>query len=309
MNSDGTVGEAIRAATEQLGVPWARDDAEILMAHALGVTRSAMLLGHMRAPEPESFARMLERRLVHEPVAHIIGRAHFYGLDLVVTPDVLIPRGDSETLIEAARDRFIGRRPRRILDLGTGSGALLLAALSLWPEAEGIGVDSSLPALLVAMRNAQAHAHVATGVVGSGHADIPPPPGDRGFVRLIQRDWTEPGWADDLGRFDLVIANPPYVEDGAALDPSVRDHEPAGALFAGPDGLAEYRVLIPQLSTLLAPGGAAVIEIGHRQAAAVTALAHEAGFAATLRRDLAGRPRALTLRLMKPGTKGLAKPR
>jgi release factor glutamine methyltransferase len=167
--------------------------------------------------------------------------------------------------------------PARILDCGTGSGCLLLSLLAERPEARGIGIDRSNAALTVAGENAR-----ALGVT------------PRAELRFA--DWTRPGWASDLGRFDLVIANPPYIEDDAVLDHSVQGYEPAGALFAGPDGLDAYRALIPQLPALLAPGAAAVLEIGYSQADAVTAIATAEGFAVELRRDLAGRPRALTLR-------------
>jgi release factor glutamine methyltransferase len=273
-----TVADAIRTATERLAPSeTARLDAELLVAHALQMTRSDMLLRAMRDPVPEGFAALVERRLAHEPVAYIVGRQAFYGLDLTVNPAVLIPRGDSETLIEAAREAFAARSPQRILDLGTGSGALLLAAVSIWPDAEGIGIDASPAAAEVAATNA---ARVL-------------PDAD---CRIMAGDWSKPGWADDLGTFDLVLCNPPYVEDHAPLDPDVRDHEPATALFAGPDGLDDYRVLIPQVPALLAPGGIAVFEIGHEQAEAVARIAGGSGFESELRRDLAGRPRALILR-------------
>jgi release factor glutamine methyltransferase len=172
-----------------------------------------------------------------------------------------------------------------------------LAALSIWPEAEGRGLDRSLEALLIATRNAQRHANTTTGIVGSGPpGDLPPPRPDRGFVRFIQRDWRERGWRGDLGRFDLVLCNPPYVEANAELGRDVREWEPAGALFAGPEGLDDYRVLIRQLPALLAENGIAVFEIGATQAEAVSAIAADAGFTAELRRDLGGRPRALVLR-------------
>ena len=278
----GTSG-VLRAATERLAAssPTPRLDAELLMAEALGVSRSKLLLGRMSAQTPERFAALVARRLAHEPVAYIVGRQEFYGLDLILTRDALIPRADSETLIDAARAELAGS-PTRILDLGTGSGALLLAAMSVWPGAEGTGTDRSAAALEVARGNAAR----------------------LGFApRWVERDWAVPDWADALGRFDLVLANPPYVEDGAALARSVRDHEPAGALFAGPEGLDAYRVLIPQVPGLLAEDGLAVFEIGHTQADAVAALAAAAGLAATLHRDLAGRPRALALK------KSLGKPR
>lgn len=291
-----TVAQATRDAATRLGTDWARDEAEMLMAHALGVTRSAMLLGHMRDPVPAVFPALLERRLAHEPIAYITGETEFYGLPFVVTPDVLIPRSDSETLIEAARTAFAARlAPRRILDLGTGSGALLLTLLTIWPEAEGLGLDSSANALLVAIRNAQRLANTTMAIVGPGSHAPPPHNPKAGVARFVQRDWVKRGWGAGLGTFDLVIANPPYVEDGADLDASVRDFEPARALFAGPEGLDAYRVLIPQLPGLLAPAGIAVLEIGWRQGDAVTGIARTAGFEVTLRRDLADRPRALIL--------------
>ncbi len=271
-----TVGDAIRAASDRLGTDWARDEAEMLMAHALGASRSAMLLEHMCDPVPAAFEPMVERRLADEPVAYILGEAEFYGRRFRVTPDVLIPRADSETTLLAALDAVPAAL--RILDCGTGSGCLLLSLLAELPGARGVGIDRSPRALAVAAENA-----TALGV--EDHAD------------LREADWSEPGWARDLGKFDLVIANPPYVQDAANLDRSVRDFEPAGALFAGRDGLDAYRVLIPHLAALLTPGGVAVLEIGHAQADAVTTIAEAAGFAVELRRDLAGRDRALILRI------------
>lgn len=274
-----TVGEAIRAAAESLASvsDTARLDAELLMAHALGLTRSDMLLKAMRGPAPDAFAALVERRAGHEPVAYITGEAEFYGLALAVTPATLIPRGDSETLIEAAREAFADRpAPQRILDLGTGSGALLLAAMSVWGEAEGWGIDRSREAVAIAARNAERL-------------------GLRRQATFREGDWHAAGWADGLGTFDLILCNPPYVEEDAALDAQVRDFEPATALFAGPEGLDDYRVLIPQLRQLMNPDGVAILEIGANQAAAVTAIAASAGFAVALRRDLAGRARALVL--------------
>ncbi|KQM22096.1 peptide chain release factor N(5)-glutamine methyltransferase [Novosphingobium sp. Leaf2] len=269
-----TVAEAIRTAAQDLAATsdTARLDAEVLMAHALGVSRSDLLLRWMREPAPDAFAALVARRATHEPVAYITGRAEFYGLDLAVSPAVLIPRGDSETLIDAARTVLADRAPTTILDLGTGSGALLLAALSVWPAAQGLGIDRSAAALEVATGNAMRHA-----------------PG----ADMRRGDWTQPGWADGLGRFDLVLANPPYVEDAAALAPSVRAFEPAGALFAGPDGLDDYRILVPLLPRLLTPGGIAVVEIGHTQAGSVVALGTSAGLSAQVFRDLGGRDRAI----------------
>ena len=278
MNKPPTVAEAIRAATLALGegTDTARLDAELLMAEALDCTRSDMFLRRMRDPAPEAYAALVERRAAHEPVAYIRGYQEFFGLGFRVTPDVLIPRGDSEVLVEAA----LAARPnaRRALDLGTGSGALLLALLSELPRAEGIGIDRSIAALTVATANARA----------LGLAER---------ARLEFGDWTQHDWAVGLGRFDLILANPPYVEEGAVLAPSVREHEPAGALFAGAEGLDNYRLLIPQLPALLALGGVAVVEIGHSQADAVTAIAAASGLNATLHHDLGGRPRALEFKI------------
>lgn len=273
------VGAALRIAAERLSEAsdTPRLDAELLMAHALGISRSRMLLHAMRDPVPEGFAALVERRLSHEPVAYIVGRQEFYGLDLEVTPNTLIPRGDSETLIEAARGIFAGcDPPRRILDLGTGTGALLLAALDQWRDAQGIGLDASVRAVEVARRNAAR--------LGMGER-----------TRIEPGDWTEAGWTGPLGRFDLVLCNPPYIEADAALDPDVAGYEPHCALFAGPEGLDDYRILAPLVRELLQPEGAAIFEIGHRQAEDVSALFAVEGFAVTLHRDLAGRPRALVV--------------
>ena len=271
-----TVAEALREAARRLEAvsDTARLDAELLMAAALKTTRSEMLLRHTAKPAPESFAALVERRLTHEPVAYILGRQEFYGRDFLVTRDVLIPRADSETTLEAA----LKAKPsaRRVLDLGVGSGALLLSYLAENPASEGTGIDRSPEALAVAADNAERFGLAAR-------------------CDLRMADWRQPAWAEGLGTFDLVLANPPYVEDDAELDPSVRDHEPAGALFAGPEGLDDYRILLPQLPFLLAPQGTAVIEIGASQAATVGALAEAAGFTAVLHNDLALRPRAFAL--------------
>jgi len=273
----GGVAEALRAAAAALAASsdTARLDAEVLMAHALGVSRSDMLLRCMAYPAPPEFAALVERRLAHEPVAQITGSQPFFGLDLLVTSEVLVPRGDSEVLVELA----LSLRPtaRRVLDCGTGSGALLFAVLANLPSARGIGIDRSLGATAVAAANA-----ARLGL------------SDRAII--IHADWDSAGWSDGLaGPFDLILANPPYVEDDADLAPSVRQHEPAGALFAGPDGLDAYRALIPQLPALLAPGGLALVEIGSEQAGQVSAIALACGLSAALHHDLAGRPRVLEL--------------
>jgi release factor glutamine methyltransferase len=280
--SNMTIAQGLREATSALvdSSDTPRLDAELLMAEALGVTRSDLLLRHMADRVPQAFANLIERRLRHEPVAYILGRQEFFGLELRVSPAVLIPRGDSEVLVDAAlaAHRAGGMRDAaRVLDCGTGSGALLLAVLSALPQAKGVGIDRSEPALAVARENAH--------LLGLDNR-----------ARMIAADWDRPGWSDALGgAFDLILANPPYVETDAALAPSVQAHEPHGALFAGPEGLDAYRMLIPQLARLLAPGGVALVEIGAAQALSVSALASDAGFAVRLHHDLGNRPRALEL--------------
>lgn len=272
-----TVGSALRAAAHALAESsdTARLDAELLMAHALGISRSELLLRHMDAPVPREFAPLLERRLEQEPIAYILGRQEFFGLEFSVNPAVLIPRADSEVLVE----RALADRPnaRTVLDCGTGSGALLLAVLANLPDARGLGIDVSSEALTVARGNA-----AALGL-------------DR-RARFQHADWNHPDWRNDISTsFDLVLANPPYVEDGAVLMPSVRDFEPAQALFAGPDGLNAYRSLLPQVREFLAPDGIALVEIGATQAGLTMALAESAGLCAQLVLDLGNRPRVLRM--------------
>jgi release factor glutamine methyltransferase len=258
----------------------ARLDAELLMAFALGLDRSAMLLTQRNLSVPPGFADLLSRRLRHEPVAYITGTQAFWDLELSVTPDVLIPRADSETLIEAAIAGFAGAEPpARVLDLGTGSGALLLAALSALPKAQGIGVDASAGAVTVAQGNAQRL-------------------GFNTRAAFRHMSWRDADWVTALNsRFDLILCNPPYVETSAVLAPMVADYEPHSALFAGTQGLDDYAILIPAIPALLAPDGIAVFEIGATQGDAVAALARDNGLETLLHLDLAGNQRALTLRM------------
>ncbi len=248
-------------------------DAALLMAHALGVSVGELRLRHLGDEAPAAFEGLVQRRLAREPVAYIIGRAGFWTIELEVGPDVLIPRADSETLLEAAVAHFGERGPATILDLGTGPGSLLLAALDQWPMAQGIGVDASEKALAYARRNARALALDERASFRAG-------------------DWTE-GLA---GPFDLILCNPPYVEDGASLDPDVTEWEPHGALFAGPDGLDDYRRLAPRLSELLSPDGIACLELGKGQCEPVANLFAQHGFTISSRKDLMGVERCLVLR-------------
>lgn len=266
----------VRASLAQAGAALAtvsdtpRLDAELLMAQALATTRETMLLQHLDTATPSGFGPLLVRRLAHEPIAYITGSRAFWTIELEVGPGVLVPRPDSETLIEAALAHFGQDGPRRILDLGTGPGTLLLAALSEWPQAQGIGIDKSDDALDYARRNA-----ASLGL------------GDRAMFR--QGDWAQ-GVA---GTFDLVLVNPPYIGTGESLPIDVRDHEPDIALFAGDDGLDAYRVIIPELPRLIAARGLAILEIGTTQADAVGFMVRDVGLVGACRHDLGGRARAI----------------
>ncbi|HXG82305.1 MAG TPA: peptide chain release factor N(5)-glutamine methyltransferase [Sphingomicrobium sp.] len=270
------ISRALNRATEQLGKisDTPRLDAEILMAEALGMARDRLILSNPNEQAPDLFFEFIERRMKGEPVAYITGMRTFWTIDLAVGPGVLIPRPDSETLMVAAVEHFAGTGgPGRILDLGTGPGTLLLAALDEWPKAMGLGIDASEEALYYARRNADR----------LGMAD-------RASFR--QGDWAEGVQAT----FDLILCNPPYVADSAATGPGVAEYEPHEALFAGPEGLDEYRRLAPQIGPLLASGGLAAIEIGFDQADSVTALFRAEGLEPALAHDLGGRPRALLIR-------------
>lgn len=276
MSRAETVRQALADAEKRLaavqGVP--RLDAEILMAAALGVPIGDMLLAHLDAPVPARFEALVQRRLTGEPMGYVVGRVGFWTIELDVGPGALIPRADTESLIEAAVARFGKAGPDHVLDLGTGPGTLLLAVLAEWPGAYGLGIDASDEALTWARANA-----ARLGLAGR--------------AEFCSGDWAE-GVA---GQFDLILANPPYVEDKTALIPGVIDWEPGLALFGGADGLDHYRTLAPQLPRLLAPGGIACIEIGARQETAVSDLFAAAGFTTESRKDLRGIVRCLVLRL------------
>jgi release factor glutamine methyltransferase len=226
VNTGEGVGCALAEATSRLSATsdTPRLDAELLMAHALGIEREALLLTGREREAPPAFGSLLARREAGEPVAYITGRRGFWTIDLEVGPGVLVPRPDSESLIEAALAHFGEAGPKRILDLGTGPGTLLLAALDQWPSATGLGIDASPAALDYARRNA-------------------------GRLGLAARAAFRKGdWAQGVEeRFDLVLCNPPYVETGAELPRDVADWEPPEALFAAEDGLSEYRRLAPQI--------------------------------------------------------------
>ncbi|WP_081689145.1 peptide chain release factor N(5)-glutamine methyltransferase [Inquilinus limosus] len=265
------IAEALRDGTARLavaGIDSAMSDARVLLMAALGWDRTALLSRAAEAlPEAAAarYAGFLARRAGREPVSRILGRREFWSLDFALGPATLDPRPDSETLVEAALaaapDRIL-----RVLDLGTGTGCLLLAVLHDRPAAFGVGVDRSEAAARVARDNARALglANRAAFLVGD--------------------------WATALGvRFDLVLSNPPYIPEGeiAALEPEVRDHDPRLALSGGADGLDAYRALAAALPDLLEPGGTAVVELGIGQAPAVTEMFRGAGL------DIAGTPHDL----------------
>jgi release factor glutamine methyltransferase len=269
------IARALSRATQQLSASsdTPRLDAELLMAHALDIERDALVLSPPGGPVPDAFAGLLARRVGNEPIAYITGKRAFWNIELEVGPGVLIPRPDSETLIVAAIEHFAGTAgPKRILDLGTGPGTLLLAALDEWPRATGLGVDSSNAALGYARANAR-----RLGLASRAH--------------FRRGDWAK-GVSET---FDLVLINPPYVAETAELAPEVIDHEPAEALFAGSEGLDEYRRLAPEVGRLIAPGGLAAIEIGHDQAKAVRDMLEGEALHPRLAHDLAGRPRAMLI--------------
>jgi len=269
------VARALADATRQLSQTsdTARLDAELLMAEALHIDRDKLILSPPDKVVPQRFWKMVERRKAGEPVAYITGRRAFWNIDLHVGPGVLVPRPDSEVLIASAIEHFEGTDgPKRILDLGTGPGTLLLAALDVWPQATGLGTDLSRRTMSYAAANARR----------------------LGFEKRLK--FRIGNWAEGVDEsFDLILCNPPYVAEGAELGPGVREFEPDEALFAGEQGLDAYCALAPQLPSLLNKGGLAAIEIGHDQAESVTALLRRDGLAARIANDFADRPRAVLL--------------
>ena len=270
-----TIPRALARATNELGAlsNTPRLDAELLMAEALHIDRDKLILSPPQRDVPERFFEMMDRRKAGEPVAYITGRRAFWNIELHVGPGVLIPRPDSEVLIASALEHFEGSAgPERILDLGTGPGTLLLAALDLWPNSTGVGVDVSRKAMSYAAANARRL-------------------GFESRVKLKEGDWAK-GISET---FDLILCNPPYVAEGADLGPGVREYEPDEALFAGKEGLDAYRELAPQVPRLLNRGGLAAVEIGYDQAEPVTALLARDGLQARVANDLAGRARSVLL--------------
>ena len=283
---DGATVEAARRVLARTfaaaGLDTPELDARILVGHALGLDHASMVTRagrRLSTAEADAIAALARRRLAREPVARIVGVKEFWGLPFKLNADTLVPRPETEAVVEAALETLGHNRsrPLRIADLGTGSGALLLALLSELPAAHGVGTDISLVALACARANAQ-----ALGLAGRAH-----------YVACDQGEAL-------VGGFDLVVANPPYVARAelAILQPEVRDHDPRRALDGGVDGLAAYRTIAADAQRLLAPQGALVLELGAGQLDAVAAIVKSSGFAApgTLRHDLAGVARAFTVR-------------
>ena len=267
-----TAQQALQSATAQLAAdPHLRDnarrDAELLLLHSLGITKAALLADPSRpftSPQQTAYEATITRRLRHEPIQYITGQQEFYGIPLRVTPAVLIPRPETEHLVEAVLKHFQARpphtddpaRPITIADIGAGSGAIAIALTAHLPNAHVTALDLSPEALRIAASNAAAHNLSSR-------------------IRLLHSDLLEALPAAERYRhFDAIVSNPPYVPiaDASSLHPQVREHEPSTALFAGTDGLDIYRRLIPQAREALLPGGLLALEIGHGQRDSLAAL-------------------------------------
>ena len=252
-------------------------DARILVEAACDATRTDIITDPYRAVTPEQMATLsayLDRRQRREPVARIIGRKGFWKIMLNVDSNVLIPRPDTEVVVDMALKSTGEADALRILDLGVGSGAIILSILAERPGATGLGIDVSEEALAVARENASQL-------------------GLEGRLALLRGDWT---WGLADGEFDIVVSNPPYIasDEIETLEPEVKHHEPRLALDGGPDGLDAYRVLAPEILRVLKPGGLFLVEIGWTQAEAVTALFKAAGASdLTTVKDLADRDRVV----------------
>ena len=260
-----TIGGLVReiaARFESAGLDSPRLDARILVAHVLGFepnhvfTKSDEVFDAATRRDAE---KLVKRRLAHEPVSRIIGTREFWGLEFVLAPETLDPRPDTETLVSAALEfmPYFNRSPVRVLDLGTGTGCILLAILSEWPDAIGLGVDISEGAVAAATANAAR-------------------------LGIAQRaEFRAGSWAEGVTDvFDVVVSNPPYIAEGerSHLSAEVAEFDPPMALFGGVDGLAAYRAMLPSARRIIAPGGRIIIEIGSGQATAVTELLGPAGF-------------------------------
>jgi len=269
-----------RGVLARAGIESPRVEADALLAEALGAPRYASYVepgAALTEGEQTQFVAMVERRARREPIQYVLGRETFRGMDLTVTPDVLIPRPETEGVVAAALDAVIGRERPVIADVGTGSGCIALAVAAARPDATVYAADRSARALAVSRCNAERL-------------------GLSGRVRFLEGDWFAPLAAEGV-RADVVVSNPPYVADGEydRLQAEVR-FEPAEALRGGPDGLEFYRRITAEARAVLAPGGRIVIELGFGQADAVRTLAEQAGFSVErLDPDFSGIARVMTL--------------
>ena len=264
----------ITARLKEAGIEEPRREARLILAAALGTSAAGLLVRD--SVEQAAYEPLVARRVAREPLAYITGHKEFWGLDFRVSPATLIPRPDTETLVEAVLE--LGLQPRTVLDLGTGTGCLLLAVLHEYPAAFGVGVDLNPEAAALARRNAE-HLGLAT-----------------------RAAFLAGSWAEALdAQFDLVLSNPPYIESAEIprLMPEVAAYEPDRALDGGADGLDAYKAIIAVLPRILSENGLAVLELGAGQAPSVALLAEGAGFACATHRDLAGIERASLIRFRK----------
>lgn len=275
---DGALSHAA-CALREAGIANGRGEARVLMGHVLDMPAQRVPLDAVRPLGPsewDRFREILSQRCGRRPMAQVIGRREFWSLDFAVTRETLDPRPDSETIVEAALGEFSGANDSPlVLDLGTGTGCLLLSVLSELPRAGGVGVDISAAAVRIAERNAR-------------ELDL------ESRARFQVGDWG----AGISGEFDLILANPPYIPSGdiAGLEPEVAVFEPRRAIDGGKDGLDCYRALAPDVARLLALGGLAVLELGVSQAESVAAIMCVQGLELfEIRRDLAGAERCLVI--------------
>jgi release factor glutamine methyltransferase len=270
----------LRRALSEAGFETAALDARLLVLAALAISPTDLIARPDTALTPdetERLAALARRRLAHEPVARIVGEREFWGLPFRLSPETLVPRPDTETVVETALGLIPDRQEAlRIVDFGTGSGCILTALLHELPRAQGLGIDRSFGALGTARLNAHMN--------GVGNRSL-----------FAASDWA----SAVRGPFDLLVSNPPYIASAAipGLDAEVREHDPLPALDGGADGLDAYRVLLGEAGRLLRPGGLAVLEIGYDQAAALRQLAQAHGLdVLRVAHDLSGHPRCVALK-------------
>lgn len=281
----GALLRAMRQRLRDAGIESDGLDARLLVLHGLMIDEMALVRDPDMAVTTQDIRAveaLIARRAAHEPVARILGEQEFYGLPFLLGPDTLIPRPETEMLVDEALRRIDDAAPARLLDLGTGTGCILLAILHARPHATGTGIDTAAGAAGVARRNAARLGLEARAEIKMGH------------------------WTEGLnGPFDLIVSNPPYIGRAVVptLAPEVAQHDPVLALNGGPDGLDAYRAIIPALPGLLAPDGAVLLEIGFDQGGAVRGLAEKAGLAvASVSQDLAGHDRMVVLTLPSPAS-------